>query len=120
MNTLIAPNTREMSNDRNNEAEMEPIIPHLWGPINRQGVLPAQEVALMTTTLFEMDEVRVYAFADADIDLYVYDRFGVMVAYDTTVGGMPSCNLLPVGTGEYLIKVVNNAPHSVEFVLHTA
>ena len=120
MNTLRIFDFQNDYQEQLEENEVEQPIPHLWGPINRQAILPGQDIVLMTTTLFEMDEVRIYAFADADIDLFVYDRFGILVAHDTRPGGTPACALTPVGTGEYLIKLVNNATHPIEYVLHTA
>ncbi|HLK57127.1 MAG TPA: hypothetical protein VKU00_11210 [Chthonomonadaceae bacterium] len=95
---------------------MQPIL----APSRRMGVLPAQGLALHTGYFLEEEPVCIRACGPADIDIYVYDRFGILVAYDNAEGGMPRCTLKPVRSGEFTIKLVNNSLQPVEYELDLA
>ncbi len=90
----------------------------LWS--YESGLLAAQEVRLFALDLIEDQSVNFRAWAQADIDVYVLDPYGQMVAYDNSDGGRPKCNLQTPISGEYLVKLVNNAGYAVDYRMYVS
>jgi hypothetical protein len=84
-------------------------------PLDVHGRLGMYGIALHTVHLPAGETMRVRAAAEGDIDIYVYDRFGELVAFDNEDGCMPSCEWTTLGEGEYLIKVVSNEGFPVDY-----
>jgi hypothetical protein len=84
-------------------------------PLDRQGRIGAYGLNFYTVHLPAGETMRVWGAGEGDIDIYVYDRFGALVAFDNTDGCTPSCEWVTLGTGEYLVKVVNNEGFAVDY-----
>ena len=86
----------------------------------RQGLLRSREVKLFTLELTRCAPVHFQAWAKADLDVYVLDPHGEMIAWDNHEGGRPCCEFKPSYRGEYLIKLVNNADRPVHYALYVS
>ena len=67
----------------------------------------------------ELAEVVVIGDGDTDLDLYIYDANGNMVACDNDMIDTCVCRWVPSWTGTFIIKVVNRGDVYNNFVLVT-
>jgi hypothetical protein len=101
-------------------------VPVLAGAIG--GAKSSNEVVLARDTdtyqtRFEGGELaQVQASAchlDDDIDIYVYDENGNLIAKDIDRDGIPLCRWTPRWRGTFTIKVVNNEYEKINYRLVT-
>ena len=94
------------------------VISHLESPGAYVGYLPADSLKMVTIPLQADLPVCISAHTTepADLDLYVYQH-EIMIAYDNAEGSRPCCVVTPVAAGEHWIKLVNNAPWPIHYVL---
>lgn len=55
----------------------------------------------------ELAQVGLIGDGDTDLDLYVYDENGNLIASDTAYGDVCYCEWVPLWTGTFRIEVVN-------------
>jgi hypothetical protein len=67
------------------------------------------------------ETARATAAADDryDIDLYVYDESGGLVAFDNDLTGVGICSWKPGRTGDYYLKVKNTTGSHVSYLIYT-
>lgn len=106
-----AERSRQASRPLGADTPLAKVLPGCLGG----GVLESGAVHLFTVDLLDVRHARFQAWAKADIDLYVLDPNGEMVAWDTAGTGVPSCALRPLTHGEYTVKLVNNERRAVEY-----
>jgi hypothetical protein len=54
-----------------------------------------------------------------DVDLFVFDNSGNLVAYDNSIGSTGACHWVPGETSEYSLRVANTSGLSVDYSLFT-
>ncbi len=86
----------------------------------RYGRMTPKGLALHTVWFEEGEPARIYAAGEGDLDLYVYDRFGQLVAHDNSALFTAACDWTPLGTGEYLVKLVNNDGLHMDYLLRVS
>lgn len=86
--------------------------------LQTMGFLPAGHTHLQAVALQEDVPVHISALSEGDVDIYVYDRFGELVASDNSEGIASTCEWMPLGTGEYLIKLVNPTAQPTAYLLN--
>ncbi|MBI1902589.1 MAG: hypothetical protein HYS13_15920 [Planctomycetia bacterium] len=67
----------------------------------------------------ELAEAYVAGEGAGQLDLYVYDRHGNLVAFDDTPGDLCGCRWVPTWTDSYRIMVVNRSAYADYFVIVT-
>ncbi len=67
----------------------------------------------------ELAEILVSGDGDTDLDLYVYDSNGNLIAQDTDYSDDCYVRWVPAWTGRYIVKVVNRGPVYNRYVLLT-
>jgi hypothetical protein len=67
----------------------------------------------------EVASIFVEGDGDTDLDLYVYDQNGNLVAYDDDLTDTCYVSWVPKWTGPFLIKIVNRGSVYNQFVLLT-
>lgn len=68
----------------------------------------------------QLAEVLVSGEGWADLDVYVYDQWGNLVAYDTDYSDQCYTSFVPQFTGEFTIQVVNRGNYSNPFTICAA
>lgn len=84
--------------------------------LNR-GILPERGVSVCVCHLRANAPARIWACGQGDVDIYIYDRYGVLVRYDNRDSHIATVGLAPLSAGEYVIKVVNNEYREVKYRL---
>ena len=97
-----------------------PSLDVLGGKSPRHGTVPPKGLVTYSAYFQEEQTVQVWAAGLGDIDLHIYDRFGMPVVSDTDEGGLPCVTWTPIGSGEFQIKLVNNTKRPVEYALYTS
>jgi hypothetical protein len=67
----------------------------------------------------ELAEVAVLGDGDTDLDLYIYDSNGNLIAYDTDYTDQCYCRWVPAWTDTFIIKIVNRGSVYNAFILMT-
>ena len=88
------------------------------GPFEKHGCLPAKGCASYKLSFEKCRYAYAEAYACGDIDIYVYDHCGKLVAVDDECDGQPAVRFNP-HYDWYTIKIVNRECHRVEFDLRT-
>lgn len=65
----------------------------------------------------EITTIELKGDGDTDLDLYVYDSYGNLIAYDEAYGDYCSAGLVVYNTSKWTIKVVNRGNVYNDFVL---
>lgn len=80
------------------------------GPVYDSGVLDELEVKdhKISFVADELAEVIIESDGTTNFDLYVFDENGNLVSSDTDYGEFSICRWIPVWTGRFTIRVVNN------------
>lgn len=86
--------------------------------VQAMGFLPAGHTHLQMVALQEDVPVNIFTLSEGDVDVYVYDRFGALVTYDNGEGIISECAWTPLGTGEYVIKLVNPTRQPTAYLLN--
>jgi hypothetical protein len=64
-------------------------------------------------------EVTVIGCGNTNLDLYVYDEFGNLIAYDTFAGDVCYVSWVPRWTGHFTIVVTNRGAYANWFDIYT-
>jgi hypothetical protein len=67
----------------------------------------AKDVLAMAVQAGERAEISVFGDQDSDLDLYIYDADGVLVASDVSQGDRCLCSWKPKASGEVIVEVHN-------------
>ncbi|MDR1080223.1 MAG: PPC domain-containing protein [Deltaproteobacteria bacterium] len=67
----------------------------------------------------ELARATVIAGGDFDLDIYVYDPSGTLVAYDNDSTSIGICVWIPPQTGEYKLGVKNTTSSQVNYLIFT-
>lgn len=67
----------------------------------------------------ELAEVAVIGDGDCDLDLYIYDEYGHLVASDTDYTDQCICRWVPSWTGAFTIKIVNRGRVYSNYIIAT-
>lgn len=65
----------------------------------------------------ELASVTIAGYGDADLDLYIFDDRGGLVAQDRSPDYNPTCTWSPIYTGKFTMRVVNCTPTPAGFRL---
>lgn len=68
----------------------------------------------------ELAEVMVSGEGWADLDIYIYDQWGNLVAFDTDYTDQCYASFVPRVTGDFTIQVVNRGSYSNPFTICVA
>ena len=84
-------------------------------------ILTPYGVQAFTLPLIEGEQVRLWAAAMGNIDVFIGDRFDLPVAYGLTYtnpnGSVVNAEFPALGTGEYLLRVVNHTDQDLHVTL---
>ncbi len=87
------------------------------GPVRHDDTVLARSIDRYQEEFEGGEQALVAAKADGDIDLVVYDLAGNVVAADRDDDGTPVVSWVPSKTAVYIIKVLNNEYHDLDYTI---